>query len=69
MRVITVVFRYLGDNLIRCLLLHVESLRIRKQGAYEIVHFSLIYTRTVFKEGLLTKKLLVWSRQVYFISI
>ena len=49
----TIVFRYLGDNLIRCLLLRVEGIiRIGKQGAYEIVHFSLIYTRTFFKEGL-----------------
>ena len=47
----TIVFRYLGDNLIRCLLLHVEGIiRIGKQGAYEIVHFSLIYTRTFFKD-------------------
>ena len=66
----TIVFRYLGHNLISCLLLRVEGIiRIGKQGAYEIVHFSLIYTRTFFKEGLLTKKLAVWSRQVYFIII
>lgn len=40
-----------------------------KGGTYESVHFSLMYISPFFKKELFIKKLVAWSKQVYFIII
>lgn len=63
----TIVFRYLGDNVKRCLLLPYRRYYENQGGrvSYKSVHFILISIRTFRKTELLTRKLAALSGQVY----